>query len=176
MVSQVEFLSKGCIFDYLLTLLKLVELVTIQIGSIDDAEHLELQDDSDHTSNGMGSKSSLSQATVNMVKMCIGTGVLAIPFAATEGGLMFHVLGTGLLFLWNYYSVKLLVQSEQYIDLKMKETDSFSVSTTDNQADQQSTFSEVAAKTFGLTGMHAVDCSMIFLMIGIVIAYEGEIV
>ncbi len=125
----------------------------------------------------MESKSSLSQATVNMVKMCIGTGVLAIPFAATEGGLIFHVLGTGLLFLWNYHSVKLLVQSEHFINLKKKEKffNLEELSAADNQADPQSTFSKVAAEVFGMIGMHIVDCSMIFLMIGIVIAYEGEI-
>lgn len=119
--------------------------------------------------------------------MCIGTGVLAIPFATTEGGLIFHVLGTGLLFFWNYHSVKLLVQSEEYIDLSLnkKETDVLSLvelqmsvsHTSDDQAGpQRSTFSKLAAEAFGLTGMHALDCSMIFLMLGIVIAYEGKIV
>ena len=43
------------------------------------------------------------QTSLNVSKMCMGTGTLALPFAAERGGLVFNVVGLGLIGLWNYY-------------------------------------------------------------------------
>lgn len=43
------------------------------------------------------------QTSLNVSKMCMGTGTLALPFAAERGGLVFNIVGLGLIGLWNYY-------------------------------------------------------------------------
>ena len=50
------------------------------------------------------------QTSLNMAKMCMGTGTLALPFAATQGGLLFNIIGLLLIGVWNYYSANCLLR------------------------------------------------------------------
>lgn len=54
------------------------------------------------------------QTSVNVAKMCMGTGTLALPFAAQKGGLIFNVVGLFLIGLWNYYSANCLLRCLEY--------------------------------------------------------------
>jgi amino acid permease len=45
--------------------------------------------------------SSLFWAVVNFTKLCIGSGVLALPFAAGKGGLFFTPIGLFFIGCWN---------------------------------------------------------------------------
>ena len=44
------------------------------------------------------------QSVLNLVKVCIGTGALALPFAVNEGGLLFGTLGLLFMAAWNQYA------------------------------------------------------------------------
>ena len=44
------------------------------------------------------------QTSLNIAKLCMGTGTLALPFAAQKGGLVFNMIGLGVIVVWNYYS------------------------------------------------------------------------
>lgn len=48
-----------------------------------------------------------AQSIINLIKVCIGTGALALPFAAAEGGVAFGVIGLAasmsFLLLVNYH-------------------------------------------------------------------------
>ena len=68
------------------------------------------------------SKNSLQQTALNIAKMCMGTGTLALPFAAKQGGLLFNVLGLALITLWNIYAVNRLLKCIEYIQ-KYEEID-----------------------------------------------------
>lgn len=57
---------------------------------------------------------SVFQTSLNMAKMCMGTGTLALPFAATEGGLLFNIIGLLLIGMWNYYSANCLLRCMEY--------------------------------------------------------------
>lgn len=54
------------------------------------------------------------QTSVNVAKMCMGTGTLALPFAAQKGGLIFNVVGLFLIGMWNYYSTNCLLRCLEY--------------------------------------------------------------
>eukprot|EP00986_Skeletonema_menzelii_P008693 scaffold3767_cov116-Skeletonema_menzelii.AAC.18 len=47
--------------------------------------------ESDDGQNNSSHGSSVIQTALNMTKMCMGTGTLALPFAAEKGGLIFNV-------------------------------------------------------------------------------------
>mmetsp|Transcript_37966 Transcript_37966/g.66558 ORF Transcript_37966/g.66558 Transcript_37966/m.66558 type:complete len:468 (-) Transcript_37966:117-1520(-) len=55
------------------------------------------------------------QTSLNAAKLCVGTGTLALPFAAEKGGLALNVLGLGLIGLWNYYSANCLLRCVEYL-------------------------------------------------------------
>lgn len=60
-------------------------------------------------------KASVFQTSINMAKMCMGTGTLALPFAATKGGLIFNMIGLFMIGLWNYYSANCLLRCLAYL-------------------------------------------------------------
>ena len=50
-----------------------------------------------------------------MAKICMGSGTLALPYAATVGGLLFNIIGLFLIGLWNYYSSNCLLRCLDYL-------------------------------------------------------------
>ncbi len=61
------------------------------------------------------SKASTFQTFINMTKMCIGTGSLALPYAVNEGGILFYAFGLAIVALWNIYSTNRLLKCRQYM-------------------------------------------------------------
>lgn len=70
-------------------------------------------DDGNKTSNN---NASTLQTSINMVKMCVGTGTLALPYAAKEGGLIWYIVGLSILTLWNIYSTDRLLKCCKYMN------------------------------------------------------------
>lgn len=110
------------------------------------------------------------ETTLNLMKTCMGTGTLALPFAAQQGGLLLHTLGLILIAFWNLYSVHRLCQSLQYLK----------ASYNNNNAPRRgappigtSTFGKVAWFAFGEYGVHGLDFALVLLFVGIIMAYEG---
>ena len=68
----------------------------------------------DATIDEIKNGASVFQTSLNMAKMCMGTGTLALPFAATEGGLLFNIIGLLLIGIWNYYSANCLLRCMEY--------------------------------------------------------------
>eukprot|EP00979_Chaetoceros_neogracilis_P000057 scaffold17_cov259-Chaetoceros_neogracile.AAC.9 len=117
------------------------------------------------------------QTTLNIVKLCIGTGVLAIPFAATEGGLVFHIIGLCFIAMWNSYSVHRLLESRSYIKnykITLGANENF-----DDEKEEApkntNEFGYVTWHAFGWAGLQLADSIMIMLMLGIIVAYEAAI-
>ena len=44
------------------------------------------------------------QSVLNLVKVCIGTGALALPFAVSQGGILFGTFGLFVIAGWNQYA------------------------------------------------------------------------
>ncbi|CAB9517361.1 amino acid [Seminavis robusta] len=64
---------------------------------------------------GHHGSASLSQTIINEAKTCMGTGCLALPYAARVGGIWLHVIGIFAVGLWNLYSVTRLCQCLQLL-------------------------------------------------------------
>lgn len=67
-------------------------------------------DDSDRYHQSSGGHASVSQTIINMTKTCMGTGCLALPFAAKQGGILLHVFGLIAVAIWGTITVHLLCQ------------------------------------------------------------------
>ena len=142
-------------------------------------------------------KTSIFQTSMNMTKMCIGTGVLALPYATSEAGIIWYGLGLTMVALWNIYSTDRLLKSRECMnEYKRKNTPHSSArkqlfqSTSGDRVnfdeevitddklphddENLGTFGQVALFAFGNLGLHFVDTLMMVLMFGIIIAYEGK--
>jgi amino acid permease len=57
----------------------------------------------------------LVETILNLAKTCMGTGCLALPFAAQQGGLLLFIFGTYGIAAWNCYAVQRLCQSKEHV-------------------------------------------------------------
>lgn len=178
----------------------LVSSLTLDEGRGDDSKSVKtnssLITSNEFEDNESDGKTSVFQTSMNMMKMCIGTGVLALPYATNEAGLLWYGVGLALVTLWNIYSTDRLLKCRKYME-EFKLRASTSVLLTRKQLFQRtsdvmvnfdehlvvdapyydnntSTFGKVALFAFGKFGLHFVDAIMIILMFGIVVAYEGN--
>ena len=70
----------------------------------------------DTLGNSGAGEASLVQTVSNMTKMCFGSGVLALPYATNEAGLIWFIIGVALITLWNIYSTDRLIKSRECMD------------------------------------------------------------
>ena len=54
------------------------------------------------------------QSVLNLCKVCIGTGALALPFAFKDGGLLFGAIGLLFVAAWNMYASQRIDALRQY--------------------------------------------------------------
>lgn len=58
---------------------------------------------------------SFRQTVINLMKFCMGTGCLALPFATQQGGIVLFCFGMMAITAWNVYAVQRLVQCLRYV-------------------------------------------------------------
>ena len=80
-------------------------------------------------------------------KICVGTGVLALPYSFAQGGVLFSAVGLYIISKWNIYSVERLLRCEEIVQ-RLPGVDS---------ERNISTFSLVALKALGEFGTSLVD-------------------
>jgi amino acid permease len=124
------------------------------------------------------------QTALNITKLCMGTGTLALPFAAQKGGLVFNMVGLGVIVVWNYYSADCLLRCLDYLPRKtVDQTNNECIRTEDAShirsylpPDGTTTYGVVAWHAYGRSGLMALDLLMILLFVGLLIAYQGEFI
>jgi amino acid permease len=122
---------------------------------------------------------SVPQTIVNMAKTCMGTGCLALPFAAQQGGLLLFIIGTLGIALWNAYALKRLLDCLELLLVKTP--------TQDEQGEKSSsgrrstpppgtaTYGKVAWYAMGPAGLKSLDVMTVILLLGIIVAYQDAI-
>lgn len=117
-----------------------------------------------HQRNG----ATVFQTSLNIAKLCMGTGTLALPFAAQKGGLVFNVLGLGVIVVWNYYSACCLLRCLEYIP------DNVDAIRSSCPPSGTTTYGVIAWHAFGKAGLIGLDSLMIMLSAGLLVAYQGN--
>ncbi len=98
-------------------------------------------------------------ATVNLVKLCIGSGVLALPYAVDKGGLILSPIFIGLVAWWNY------VSCEQMMDCKAAVVGVLC------PRQVNSTYSRIAYCACGWWGVWITDMCIIVTLLGVCVTY-----
>jgi proton-coupled amino acid transporter len=124
---------------------------------------------------------SVPETIVNMTKTCMGTGCLALPFAAQQGGLLLYIFGALGIALWNAFAAKRLLDC---LELLLAKTQA---RTEDEQGEKRSlgrrsppppgtaTLGKVAWYAMGPTGLKSLDVMTVILLLGIIVAYQDAI-
>lgn len=107
---------------------------------------------------------------INLAKTCCGSGCLALPYAAKEGGLLLNVFGLLGIALWNSWAAKTLCDC---LDLLLAKK-------TQHQTDSSpppgtSTLGKVTYYALGTTGIFIMDALTILLLSGIIVSYQKAI-
>eukprot|EP00986_Skeletonema_menzelii_P002585 scaffold705_cov86-Skeletonema_menzelii.AAC.1 len=89
-------------------------------------EEKSCKTESDDGQNNTSHGSSVIQTALNMTKLCMGTGTLALPFAAEKGGLLFNVVGLALIAIWNYYCANCVLRCRDCLPQTSNCGDSYS--------------------------------------------------
>ena len=124
---------------------------------------------------------SVPQTIVNMAKACMGTGCLALPFAAQQGGLLLYTFGALGIALWNAFASKRLLDCLEVLVAKTH------ARTEDEQGGKSSsgrrspppsgtaTLGKVAWYAMGPTALKFLDAMTVILLLGIIVAYQDAI-
>ena len=99
-------------------------------------------------------------AAVNLSKLCIGTGILALPYATCKGGTIGGPLGIALIAAWNGISCRYMIESK--------------ASCMHHQvpAGLSSTYSRIAYVSGGWNAVYLTDASIIITLVGVCVTYQ----
>ena len=141
---------------------------------------------------------STSETVTNLAKTCMGTGCLALPYAAKQGGVLLYVIGTVFIALWNLYGSIRLGHCLHLLQHGDGRTFNNILPTTNNDDTTKvnpsvigskssntqhlapppngtATLGKVAWYALGPQGLILLDLLTCLLLMGIVIAYEDAI-
>ena len=107
------------------------------------------------------SKSTVMEATVNLTKLCIGSGILALPFAVEKGGLILSPIFLALIAWWNFVSCEQMMACKQYVKIHSIVIPS----------DIASTYSRIAYCGCGKWGVHVTDACIIITLLGVCVTF-----
>lgn len=93
-------------------------------------------------------------------QVCIGAGVLALPYATSRGGLLFSPLVIGLVAAWNAIACRLMIECKR-ATVGMPVPDGIS-----------STYSVIAYHGAGYWGVYLTDFSIVITLLGVCVAYQ----
>lgn len=137
---------------------------SIEEGPSSSLQELLPQDQQFHTPSG----ATVTETMTNLAKTCMGTGCLALPFAAKQGGILLHVFGLLVIALWNVLASQRL---SACWDLLLSKT-----LTLPPPPRGTATLGKVAWYALGgSTGLFVLDTLTVILLLGIIVAYNDAI-
>lgn len=101
-------------------------------------------------------------AYFTLVKVCMGTGALALPYAFLSGGLVWSALGIVLMAQWNYFAIQRLLACKELLD---------SVATGAEDVEANNVYAFIALKSLGRPGKLLVHVTMGITFIGCGVSY-----
>ncbi len=107
------------------------------------------------------SGSSTFEASINLSKLCIGSGILALPFAVDKGGLILTPVLIALVGWWNGVSCDLMIQSKNEMVRRAYVT----------PPEATSTYSMIAYCAGGWSAVYVTDFCIIVTLLGVCVTY-----
>uniref|UniRef100_A0A7S1XNH0 Amino acid transporter transmembrane domain-containing protein n=1 Tax=Phaeomonas parva TaxID=124430 RepID=A0A7S1XNH0_9STRA len=103
----------------------------------------------------------------NIMKICVGTGVLALPYAFARGGLAFSVAVLVAIALWNQLSVQWLLRSEEAVKEKLARAGEGER----RKLEGVGMYSKIAYVALGTGGIQLIDGMLVVTIYGVCVAY-----
>lgn len=97
---------------------------------------------------------------VNLAKLCIGVGILALPSSMYEGGIIFAPLGIGIIAIWNGIACNMILQCKEYCHGEVY------------PIGLSSTYSQISYSATGIIGSVITDFSIILTLLGVCCTYQ----
>jgi len=97
-----------------------------------------------------------------LVKVCMGTGALALPYAFMSGGLVWSALGIALMAQWNYFASQRLLACKELLD---------SVAAGAEDVEANDVYAFIALKSLGRPGKLLVHVAMGITFVGCGVSY-----
>jgi proton-coupled amino acid transporter len=119
---------------------------------------LEHNSDAEPAHQGTGSA---FDGTISVIKICIGTGVLALPYAFQQSGIITGPLILAFVALWNAFTTSILLECEASLRLRGV-----------NLRAERSTLSGIARHATGIVGVYILDFSLFFTTFGVCATYQ----
>ncbi len=117
-----------------------------------------------HTASG----ATVTETMTNLAKTCMGTGCLALPFAAKQGGIILHTFGLLFIAVWNVFASQRLSACWDLLLAKNM--------TLPPPPRGTATLGKVAWYALGgSTGLFVLDALTVLLLLGIIVAYNDAI-
>lgn len=91
--------------------------------------------------------------------MCVGSGVLALPYATARGGLLFGPVAIAVIAVWNAIACSMMIECKQ-----AAKDSAFPIRFS-------STYSRIAFAGLGVKGMIFTDVAMIITLLGVCVTY-----
>lgn len=110
---------------------------------------------------------SLRETVLNIMKSCMGTGCLALPFACQQGGIVLYTLGVACIALWNVYAVERLCRCWE-----LTATASTTTLLPPHGTTQLGTVTWYA---FGRRGVWALEMLLLVFFMGVLVAYLAAV-
>lgn len=138
-----------------------------------------------------GGAATVVETMTNLAKTCMGTGCLALPYAAKQGGILLTTVGMLAIAIWNVVASHRLSSCWDLLVAANKQQQD--VATTEQPREQQrrlslidlstlpppprgtATLGKVAWYALGPTGLFVLDTLTVLLLLGIIIAYNDAI-
>jgi amino acid permease len=117
---------------------------------------------------------SAKDVAMNLAKTAAGTGILALPFACQQGGVLLFVFGTVMIAVWNVLSLKRLCQCLELL-MDVESSPASKIFQRPPPPAGTATLGKVAYYALGDVGLVILDVMLLLLLCGIVIAYEVAI-
>ncbi|KAL3919138.1 MAG: hypothetical protein SGILL_003904, partial [Bacillariaceae sp.] len=117
---------------------------------------------------------SVKNVAINLAKTAAGTGILALPFACQQGGLLVFVFGTLGIAVWNVFAVKRLCDCLTLL-IDVESSPASKIFSRPPPPAGTATLGKVAYYALGDVGLVVLDIMLLLLLCGIVIAYEVAI-
>lgn len=120
-------------------------------------------EEADNNEEGRGT-AGRTETVLNIVKTCLGTGIIALPFAASQVDCWVHIIGILAIALWCLVCVQRLLSCLDLVQLIQQSRKA-------DMPNECSGLGEVAFVAYGRVGYHMMDLIFFGLLFMIIVAY-----
>ena len=116
------------------------------------------------------------QTIANLSKICVGTGILALPYSFLCGGVIFSPVGLFFVMTWNLYSAYCLLDCDDMVRERLEGKGLGGIKYFSNERKEGketlSRYAVISMHAIGDTGPKIIDLILLILLLGVCTSYQ----